>query len=152
MRTLTEAWRTITGRRLTKRVLCSGGARHTVGQHAKRKGLGEDHVWSPVSVQFNLPNSRWMVILRWLLQEQCKGEDMPIYEYRCEKCGQLNEFLILGTQNRLQCEQCGSDELTKLMSAHNTSTGSSRKVTEPGSGGCCGTPHSCGTPGSCCSG
>ena len=27
-----------------------------------------------------------------------KGEDMPIYEYRCEKCGQVNEFLILERQ------------------------------------------------------
>jgi len=77
---------------------------------------------------------------------------MPIYEYRCKQCGQVNEFLILGAQNRLQCGQCGSEELTKLMSAHNMSTGSSRKSTEPGPGSCCGTPHSCGTPGSCCSG
>jgi len=37
---------------------------------------------------------------------------MPIYEYRCEKCGQVNEFLILGNQHRLQCEQCGSEDLT----------------------------------------
>jgi putative FmdB family regulatory protein len=58
---------------------------------------------------------------------------MPIYEYRCEKCGHLNEFLILGTQNRLQCEQCGSEDLTKLMSAHNTASTSSRKFTGPGS-------------------
>ena len=65
---------------------------------------------------------------------------MPIYEYRCEKCGQVNEFLILGTQNQLHCGQCGSEDLTKLMSAHNTSSGSSRKFTEPSSGGCCGTP------------
>ena len=77
---------------------------------------------------------------------------MPIYEYRCGKCGQVNEFLILGTQNRLQCEQCGSEDLTKLMSAHNTSSSSSRKFTEPSPRGCCGTPNSCGTPGSCCSG
>jgi len=38
---------------------------------------------------------------------------MPIYEYRCEKCGQLNEFLILGTQNRLSCQQCGSEALNE---------------------------------------
>ena len=77
---------------------------------------------------------------------------MPIYEYRCEKCGQMNEFLILKREEALRCKQCGSEDLTKLLSAHNTSNSSSRKFPEPGSGGCCGTPNSCGSPGSCCSG
>lgn len=77
---------------------------------------------------------------------------MPIYEYRCEKCGQVNEFLILRSQDPLHCEHCGSDDLTKLMSAHNTSAGSSRKPSGPAPGGCCGSPNSCGAPGSCCSG
>ena len=77
---------------------------------------------------------------------------MPIYEYRCEKCGQVNEFLILGRQDQLLCKQCGSKDLTKLLSAHNTVIASSRGPSEPGSGGCCGAPNSCGTPGSCCSG
>jgi putative FmdB family regulatory protein len=75
---------------------------------------------------------------------------MPIYEYRCEKCGQVNEFLILGRREQLSCKQCGGENLTKLLSAHNTSNSATQKF-EPGSGGCCGTPNSCGTPGSCCS-
>jgi putative FmdB family regulatory protein len=77
---------------------------------------------------------------------------MPIYEYRCERCGQVNEFLILRREEPLHCKQCGSMDLTKLLSAHNTVSTSSREPTGPGSGGCCGTPNSCGTPGSCCSG
>ena len=77
---------------------------------------------------------------------------MPIYEYRCEKCGQVNEFLVLGREDQLLCNQCGSKDLTRMLSAHNTLSGSSRGFAEPGSGGCCGTPNSCGTPGSCCSG
>jgi len=76
---------------------------------------------------------------------------MPIYEYRCEKCGEVNELLILGKQEQMSCKQCGSEDLTKLLSAHNTSNSLSQKV-EPHSGGCCGTPNSCGAPGSCCSG
>ena len=64
---------------------------------------------------------------------------MPIYEYRCEKCGQVNEFLILGKQEQLSCKQCGSEDLTKLLSAHNTSNSSSQKF-EPGSGGVAGHP------------
>lgn len=77
---------------------------------------------------------------------------MPIYEYRCEKCGFVNEFLVRGMQEQLSCKQCGGEDLKKLLSAHNTSSNSARGSAEPGSGGCCGTPHSCGTPGSCCSG
>ncbi len=76
---------------------------------------------------------------------------MPIYEYRCEKCGQVNEFLILGKQEPLRCQKCGSGDLRKLLSAHNTGS-SSREFAELGAGGCCGTPDSCGTPGKCCSG
>ena len=77
---------------------------------------------------------------------------MPIYEYRCEKCGQMNEFLILKREEKLRCKQCGSEDLTKLLSAHNTTNSSSRRSSEPGPGGCCGAPNSCDTPGSCCSG
>jgi len=77
---------------------------------------------------------------------------MPIYEYRCGKCGQVNEFLILTKQEQVHCKQCGSEDLTKLLSAHNTAGSSSRRLPEPGAGGCCGAPNSCGTPGSCCSG
>lgn len=86
------------------------------------------------------------------LQEKREGGDMPIYEYRCGKCGQVNEFLIMGKQDQLNCKHCGSEDLTKLLSAHNTSSSSLGKLGESGSGGCCGTPNSCGTPGSCCSG
>ena len=45
---------------------------------------------------------------------------MPIFEYRCGKCGQTNEFLILKKEEPLRCKQCGSEDLTKLLSAHNT--------------------------------
>jgi len=77
---------------------------------------------------------------------------MPIYEYRCEQCGQVEELLILGKQEHPSCKQCGGKHLTKLLSAHNTMSASSPRSAEPHTGGCCGTPHSCGTPGSCCSG
>jgi putative FmdB family regulatory protein len=76
---------------------------------------------------------------------------MPIYEYRCEKCGQMNEFLILKKEEALRCKQCGSEDLTRLLSTHNTVINPSRG-SDPSSGSCCGTPNSCGSPGSCCSG
>ncbi len=78
---------------------------------------------------------------------------MPIYEYRCEKCGEVNEFIVLGSQEGLVCKKCGSDQLTKIMSAHNVSGASSSFSPPPmPAGGCCGSPGSCGTPGGCCGG
>jgi putative FmdB family regulatory protein len=74
---------------------------------------------------------------------------MPIYEYQCTKCGKVNEFLIIGKEeDTMCCIECGSQDLSKVMSAHNTSASS--PSFEPG-GGCCGSPNSCGMPGSCCS-
>lgn len=76
---------------------------------------------------------------------------MPIYEYRCEKCGEVSEILVLGKQEVIACQQCGSKDLVKLMSAHSVSVSSqSFAIPEPSSG-CCGSPNSCGAPGSCCS-
>ena len=63
---------------------------------------------------------------------------MPIYEYRCEKCGQVNEFILMGKEEQLQCKRCGSGQLTKLLSAHNVSATSSRKLPEPSSAGVAG--------------
>jgi len=76
---------------------------------------------------------------------------MPIYEYRCEKCGEVSEILVLGKQEVITCQQCGSEDLVKLMSAHHVLGSSpSFPMPEP-SGGCCESPNSCGAPGSCCS-
>lgn len=47
---------------------------------------------------------------------------MPIYEYRCNKCGEVNEVLVLGKEENPACRECGSEDLVKLMSAHNTAT------------------------------
>ena len=76
---------------------------------------------------------------------------MPIYEYKCDKCGAVNEFIVFGDDDTLHCKDCASTELTKLMSAHNTTSSSPQFGGMP-SGGCCGSPDSCGTPGSCCGG
>jgi len=42
---------------------------------------------------------------------------MPIYEYKCRKCGHVMEILEKsGGKRRHICEQCKSDELQKLPS------------------------------------
>lgn len=76
---------------------------------------------------------------------------MPIYEYRCGKCGEMSEILVLGKEEVVACRQCGSQDLVKLMSAHHVSGSSSSFSLPESSGGCCGSPNSCGAPGSCCS-
>jgi putative FmdB family regulatory protein len=43
---------------------------------------------------------------------------MPIYEFRCEGCGQVFEFLALTKkeQKGVSCPECGGQELIRVMS------------------------------------
>ena len=54
---------------------------------------------------------------------------MPLFEYRCEKCGEVTEFLesFQGRKHHV-CSRCGSKRMTKLLSAFGTQSG--------GAGGC----------------
>jgi putative FmdB family regulatory protein len=40
---------------------------------------------------------------------------MPIFDYRCLKCGQQFEAFIRG-EARVKCESCGSTEVEKMIS------------------------------------
>ena len=55
---------------------------------------------------------------------------MPIYEYRCNNCGAISEFLV-GVSSKgesLNCKQCGSSQLEKMISvSHSLKSG--EKVT-----------------------
>ena len=43
---------------------------------------------------------------------------MPIFEYKCEKCGRVEEFLVLpGEKEPLTCRYCGG-RLVKLPPQH----------------------------------
>ena len=44
---------------------------------------------------------------------------MPIYEYKCNVCGEISEFLVKNTQNQtgLVCSHCSSADLSRLISA-----------------------------------
>jgi putative FmdB family regulatory protein len=43
---------------------------------------------------------------------------MPIYEYRCEDCGKISEFLLIKTDEKfvLQCKRCKSKKMTRVLS------------------------------------
>lgn len=43
---------------------------------------------------------------------------MPLYEYRCEKCGQTCELLMRNSNDTPEaCPKCGAASLTKIMSS-----------------------------------
>lgn len=85
------------------------------------------------------------------------GEEavMPIYEYLCETCGKVGEYLVFSQDAELKCKFCSSSYLKKLLSPSAKYSGRSSKGL-PGLGdtGCCGSrigeASNCNGPGSCC--
>jgi putative FmdB family regulatory protein len=69
---------------------------------------------------------------------------MPIYEYKCNECGKIQEVLhkSMRTVESVKCSDCGSEDLTRLISAANVSMGgaSNKGLT------CCGREERCSTP------
>jgi putative FmdB family regulatory protein len=49
---------------------------------------------------------------------------MPIYEFRCNKCGHEFDFLLKVNEDykKLVCPQCNSEAPTKLVSSFQTNT------------------------------
>jgi putative FmdB family regulatory protein len=43
---------------------------------------------------------------------------MPIYEYRCEDCGRISEFLTIKTDDKVtpQCNRCKSKKMSRVLS------------------------------------
>jgi len=43
---------------------------------------------------------------------------MPIYEYRCEDCGRISEFLLIKTDELFlpQCKRCKSKKMSRVLS------------------------------------
>ena len=74
---------------------------------------------------------------------------MPIYEFKCLKCEEYIEILVMGSDDKnmqMTCTKCGGQELERIMSTTNVSVapsgGSQSKVTSQTrscSGGSCTT-------------
>ncbi|OPX17602.1 hypothetical protein BXT86_05650 [candidate division WOR-3 bacterium 4484_100] len=70
---------------------------------------------------------------------------MPIYEYRCEDCGKITEIFFKSANDNqtITCSYCGSDRLTKIVSAPGAVImGGSRTKGRT----CCGRTEPCDTP------
>jgi len=66
---------------------------------------------------------------------------MPIFEYRCNKCGHKTEFLEKsGSKGKHVCKDCGSSNLEKILSSFSVGQGdkSSARGNETCPTGTCG--------------
>jgi len=71
---------------------------------------------------------------------------MPIYEYRCRKCGRVSEYLnAAGKTELIQCPDCGSTEMDKIISTSFISMGESvpRQSHCGNKSPCCGAATPC---------
>jgi len=60
---------------------------------------------------------------------------MPVYEYRCDRCGVDFERLLFSSSTRVACPSCGAAEVTRRPSSFGMS-GVEHQTTQ--SGGCTG--------------
>jgi putative FmdB family regulatory protein len=68
---------------------------------------------------------------------------MPIYDFRCQECGKVSEFLLSSSSDSrtLDCPGCGSQHLERLISAPSLLRD---KANAPGTT-CCGRTERCET-------
>ena len=63
---------------------------------------------------------------------------MPIFEYKCEKCGNEFELIVFGS-DLPECPSCGDKNPVKKMSTFGFSVGYKYRSSSPNSGsGCAG--------------
>jgi putative FmdB family regulatory protein len=73
---------------------------------------------------------------------------MPIYEYRCEGCGQVTEALIRNAREteRLRCEHCGDSRLERVYLSPIAPVPTAKT---PAAASCCGLEEGCPESGRC---
>ena len=69
---------------------------------------------------------------------------MPIYDFRCQECGEVSEFLVPSSADggTLACPGCGSRNMERLISAPSLLK---NRADAPGTT-CCGREERCETP------
>nr|MBP7323147.1 zinc ribbon domain-containing protein [Deltaproteobacteria bacterium] len=69
---------------------------------------------------------------------------MPIYEYQCEDCGHVSEYLMYQNDSHsVLCKSCGSGRVERVLST--SSVLSKMPHRAPGKT-CCGRDERCATP------
>jgi putative FmdB family regulatory protein len=64
---------------------------------------------------------------------------MPIYEFKCGKCGHGFEELLSGSNTAgVKCPKCGAAKPSKRLSVFGVSAGVKTCATADTGGGCCG--------------
>jgi len=53
---------------------------------------------------------------------------MPLYEFRCMKCNEVFEFLVVGGDEEMEmkCPHCGSEDFERVISTTNFAVGSGK--------------------------
>jgi putative FmdB family regulatory protein len=86
-------------------------------------------------------------MVRGIAPDSRRGEyAMPIYEYRCNRCGKVSEILLVGGHSddeAVACKHCGGTDLKRILSASSFSFADSGRA--PGST-CCGRDERCDSP------
>ncbi len=70
---------------------------------------------------------------------------MALYDYKCKDCGDVSEYLVYSSDDKIECGKCGSSNMEKQLSGFAVSVkGSTNDATVPSCqyGSCCG--GSCG--------
>jgi len=68
---------------------------------------------------------------------------MPIYDYRCRRCGSVHEvFTQRADAASISCPSCGADDMEKLLSSFNVMS----EGTRTGGATCCGRDERCDAP------
>jgi putative FmdB family regulatory protein len=62
---------------------------------------------------------------------------MPIYEYKCAKCNEEFETIVLGNDAHVTCPRCNGEDVKRLMSACGFKSSGSFTPSS-GSSGCSG--------------
>jgi putative FmdB family regulatory protein len=65
---------------------------------------------------------------------------MPIYEYKCNGCGEIFEILTTSSSNagKVQCSKCQSEQVQKVISAGSFRLGSGLSAPSAPPAGCRG--------------
>jgi putative FmdB family regulatory protein len=60
------------------------------------------------------------------IKDNFEESKLPIYEFRCLSCGNIEEFILVGSrQIEMKCGACGGEDLERIVSRSNHVTGPS---------------------------